>query len=155
MTPRPSANIAGTLTGTGHALVQRVYYEDTDFSGRVYHARYLQFMERGRSDFLRLLGFHHSALSGDGLAFAVHRMTIDFKRPAKIDDCLTIRTLPVRTGGARLILRQTVECDGAELVGADVSVAMIDRRGRPARMPADLRRIFSDFRKSFPINALE
>ena len=84
--------IAGRLTDGGHELRQRVYFEDTDFSGRVYHARYLQFLERGRSDYLRLLGIHHRELAEDGLSFAVSRMEIDFRRPATIDDLLTIGT---------------------------------------------------------------
>jgi len=81
--------ISGRLTDGGHELQQRVYFEDTDFSGRVYHARYLHFMERGRSDYLRLLGIHHRALAADGLAFAVRHLEIDFLEPAGIDDDLT------------------------------------------------------------------
>ena len=88
----------------GHELLQRVYFEDTDFSGRVYHARYLHFMERGRSDYLRLLGIHHRELAAEGLAFAVRRMEIDFLRPAAIDDVLTIRTAALGVGGARIVL---------------------------------------------------
>ncbi len=139
----PAGNLAGRLVDGGHELTQRVYYEDTDFSGRVYHARYLHFMERGRSDYLRLAGYHHTVLAAQGLAFAVHRMTIDFIRPATIDDILTIRTGTVRTGGARLVLAQSVNLDGVELVKADVQVAMIDRNGRAARMPEALRRVIS------------
>ncbi|HSG94677.1 MAG TPA: thioesterase family protein, partial [Afifellaceae bacterium] len=74
--------LAGQLTESGHELRQRVYFEDTDFSGLVYHARYLHFFERGRSDYLRLLGVHHNELAAVGLVFAVKTMTLDFKRPA-------------------------------------------------------------------------
>ena len=135
--------IAGRLVDGGHELVQRVYYEDTDFSGRVYHARYLHFMERGRSDYLRLTGFHHTVLATDGLAFAVHRMAIDFLKPAGIDDCLTIRTRPIGTGGARVNLAQSVDREGIALVRAEVTVALIDARGRPARIPPRLRKALS------------
>src|SRR5687768_10725458 len=93
--------ISGRLTEAGHELVQRVYFEDTDFSGRVYHARYLHFMECGRSDYLRLLDIHHRDLAMDGLAFAVRRMEVDFIKPAAIDDILTILTAPRAVGGAR------------------------------------------------------
>ena len=87
--PHPDTHedhLAGRLTDAGHELLQRVYFEDTDFSGRVYHARYLHFMERGRSDYLRLLGVHHRSLAKEGLGFAVSRMEIEFLRAATIDD---------------------------------------------------------------------
>src|SRR5688500_8764083 len=117
--------LAGRLTDAGHELRQRVYFEDTDFSGRVYHARYLHFMERGRSDYLRLLGIHHRALAADGMAFAVQRMEIDFQKPAAIDDVLTIRTAPTDVGGARIKLGQEIWRDGERLVIAAVTVALI------------------------------
>lgn len=131
--------ISGRLTGAGHELAQRVYFEDTDFSGRVYHARYLQFMERGRSDFLRLVGIHHRALAEDGLAFAVRHMAIDFLRPASIDDVLTIRTTTEETTGARIVLKQEVLCDEVLLVSASVTVALIGVGGRPQKLPAAIR----------------
>ncbi|NMA98977.1 MAG: YbgC/FadM family acyl-CoA thioesterase, partial [Phyllobacteriaceae bacterium] len=91
-----SVGLAGELTEFGHRLVARVYYADTDFSGVVYHARYLEFFERGRSDFLRLAGVHHTELAdgvhGEKLVWVVRRMEIDFKAPAKIDDVLTVET---------------------------------------------------------------
>src|SRR4051812_8874559 len=102
-----ASGLAGRLVAGGHELLQRVYFEDTDFSGRVYHARYLHFLERGRSDYLRLLGIHHRALAAQGLGFAVTRMEIEFRRPAAIDDVMTIRTIPRMVGGARITLEQT------------------------------------------------
>src|SRR5688572_1479245 len=117
--------IAGRLTRRGHELLQRVYFEDTDFSGRVYHARYLHFMERGRSVYLRLLGIHHRALAEDGLAFAVRHMEIDFLRPAAIDDILTIRTETAAVGGARVELSQTVLRGEERLLAASVTVALV------------------------------
>ena len=126
----------------GHELVQRVYFEDTDFSGRVYHARYLHFMERGRSDYLRLLGIHHRELAKDGLAFAVRRMEIDFIRPAAIDDVLTILTAPETVAGARIVLAQEIRRDAERLVAAQVTVVLVGPGGRPMRLPAQVRALF-------------
>lgn len=131
--------LSGELTPNGHVLRQRVYFEDTDFSGLVYHARYLQFMERGRSEFLRTLGIRHSALSEQGLAFAVRRMTIEFDRPARIDDVLTITTKPKHCGGARLILDQSVAREHTLLVRAEVTVALVGPGGKAARLPAEIQ----------------
>jgi acyl-CoA thioester hydrolase len=134
--------LAGTLTESGHELLQRVYFEDTDFSGRVYHARYLHFMERGRSDYLRLLGFHHSGLAADGLAFAVRRMEIDFLRPAGIDDVLAVRTRPSQVTGARIVLEQRILRGDELLVSAEVSIALVGRTGRAMRLPLAVRDSF-------------
>ena len=131
--------IAGRLRDGGHELRQRVYFEDTDFSGRVYHARYLQFLERGRSDYLRLLGIHHRALAADGLSFAVSRMEIDFRRSATIDDLLTIGTETRAVTGARIVLRQTIFRDAEPLVEAAVTVALVGAGGRPLRLPRQIR----------------
>lgn len=131
--------IAGRLTATGHELTQRVYFEDTDFSGRVYHARYLHFMERGRSDYLRLLGVHHRALAEEGLAFAVRHMEIDFLKAASIDDVLTVRTTPSDVRGARVVLAQAVLNGDELLITASVTVALIGAGGRPERLPPAIR----------------
>jgi acyl-CoA thioester hydrolase len=140
--------LAGRLSADGaHELTQRVYFEDTDFSGRVYHARYLQFMERGRSDYLRLLGIHHRALAADGLAFAVRRMEIDFLRAAAIDDVLTIRTVPRQVGGARIVLGQEVSRGDERLVAAEVTVVLVGPRGRALRLP---QQIVSAFVSAIP-----
>jgi len=136
------ADLAGMLTGGGHELVQRVYFEDTDFSGRVYHARYLHFLERGRSDYLRLLGVHHHELAVQGLAFAVHRMELDFLSPAAIDDVLTVASRPLRIGGARIVLEQSIQCEGRDVVKATVHVALVDQAGKPARLPAAVKAAF-------------
>ena len=135
-------SIAGELIGTGHRLMQRVYYEDTDFSGVVYHARYLHFLERGRTDYLRLLGVEQGGLlaigDGEGLAFVVHRMEIDFKAPARMDDILAIDTAAEKAGGAKLVLAQTISCDGRLLIAAKVVVAVVNAKGRPRRLPGEL-----------------
>lgn len=136
-----SDGLSGSLTGGGHRLAQRIYYEDTDFSGVVYHARYLHFLERGRTDYLRCLGVQQGGegLGGDeGLAFVVRHMDIDFKAPARMDDVVEIRTMPHRVSGAKLVLDQTIECNGSPLIQARVTIAVINARGRPRRLPSDV-----------------
>ena len=132
--------LAGRLTAFGHRLDVRVYFEDTDFSGVVYHARYLHFLERGRTDYLRLHGIGHRELMdgrfGEPMAFAVRRMEIEFLRPARIDDVLTVETRTALLGGARVVLDQRILRDGEALVEAKVKVAVISPDGRPRRMPA-------------------
>ncbi len=137
------AHLSGRIADGRHILDVRVYFEDTDFSGRVYHARYLHFLERGRSDYLRLLGVHHRALAQEGLAFAVSHMAIDFLRPATIDDVLTVRTFAVETRGARVVLAQEVLRGTEPLVKATVTVALIGPNGRAARLPPALREALS------------
>lgn len=134
--------IAGELTETGHRLVQRVYYEDTDFTGVVYHARYLHFFERGRTDFLRLLGIHHAALDagehGEKLAWVVRRMEIDFVSPARIDDVLTIETESSKDiGGARIVMNQRILRNAMLLAAAKVEAVLVNSHGRPRRFPKD------------------
>lgn len=127
-------------------LTQRVYYEDTDFSGVVYHARYLHFMERGRTDFLRCLGVEQAKLhaaEGEGLAFVVHRMEIDFKGSARMDDVLEIVTKSEKAAGAKLVLGQEVRLGDRILIAAKVTIAVVNRIGRPRRLPADLAAKFS------------
>lgn len=135
--------LAGRLIGGGHELKQRVYFEDTDFSGRVYHARYLHFLERGRSDYLRLLGIHHRDLAAEGLAFALRHMTINFIRPATIDDIVAVNTAPATISGARIVLSQTLSKEGDRLVEASVTVVLIGSKGRPVRLPALIRAAFA------------
>lgn len=121
-----------------HRLPVRVYYEDTDFSGNVYHAAYLHFFERGRTEFLRDLGLHHSELIHDGIAFAVRRMSIDFLAAAHIDDQLEVTTEVASATAARLNLRQTITRGGSEIVRAEVQVVSIKVTGGAARMPKAL-----------------
>ena len=134
-----SSDLAGRLTEDGHRLEVRVYFEDTDFSGVVYHARYLHFLERGRSDFLRLKGIGHRELLagtfGAPMAFAVRRMEIDFLRPARIDDVLMVETKTRQLGGARVLLDQTIFKGEEVLITANVKVAVISPEGKPMRMP--------------------
>jgi acyl-CoA thioester hydrolase len=117
----------------------RVYYEDTDFSGRVYHAAYLRFMERGRTEWLRALGYEHGALAGEqGVVFAVRRLEIDYFAPAAIDDLLRVETRVAAVRGAAIDFAQTVTRGDKTLVVAKVLVAAL-RNGRPMRIPPALR----------------
>src|SRR5690606_37674475 len=141
------AGLAGVLTPFGHRLTARVYFADTDFSGVVYHARYLEFFERGRSDFLRLAAVHHTELAdgvhGEKLVWVVKRMEIDFRAPARIDDVLTIDTRTEKISGARIHMAQEIKRGENLLVEAKVEAAIIGSSGRPRRFPAEWMVAFS------------
>lgn len=143
----PDLPSSGRHTPDGHILPVRIYFEDTDFSGVVYHASYVRFLERGRTEYIRLLGVHHAALdageTGESIAFAVHRLEIEFKRPARIDDVVEVVTRPKEVRGARIILSQQVRRSGALLVDAIVTVVLVNRAGRPCRIPDELARRFA------------
>ena len=130
-----------TQNGEPHRMRVRVYYEDTDFSGFVYHASYLRFLERGRTELLRGLAGDQSDLhrEAQGLVFVVRRMSLDFVRPARMDDLLTVLTHTNSLRGASVQLTQEVRRDDATLVVAAVTVACV-RDGRAVRLPEVLRR---------------
>jgi acyl-CoA thioester hydrolase len=138
---------SGRHTADGHILPIRIYFEDTDFTGVVYHASYVRFMERGRTEYVRLLGVHHSALdageTGESMAFAVHRLEIEFKRPARIDDVVEVVTRPREVRGARIILSQSIRRGATVLVEAVVTVVLVNREGRPCRIPETLAERFA------------
>ena len=141
---REKTSLENKLIENGHEMQIRVYYEDTDFSGVVYHSNYLRYMERSRTEWLRHLEVFHTDLAQDDSAFAIHRMTLKFGPPALIDDLLTVRTTLQKLTGARSFLRQDVlriDGDGEEtmLCGADVEVAFINHGGGAKRFPDDLR----------------
>lgn len=158
MTNAPSSNsdrqwpdLAGRLIdvdGTrAHALPIRVYFEDTDFSGLVYHASYVRWCERGRSDFLRLLGGDHRKLidgagGNEPAAFVVRRMTFDFLKPARIDELLEVVTRVQAVGAASLTLLQSVMRGDTMLVEAEVTVVLISASGKPLRISGVLREAF-------------
>jgi acyl-CoA thioester hydrolase len=127
-----------------HVLPIRVYYEDTDFSQRVYHASYLRFLERGRTELLRAVSVAQSDLHRDegGLAFVVRRMTIDFLGAALMDDVLTVVTRSREMRGASMTLAQEVRRGDEVLVTADVMVAAV-RDGRAVRIPDSLRTVLT------------
>lgn len=135
-------DLAGRIEGQSHVLPVRVYYEDTDFSGFVYHANYLKFCERARSDCLRLCGVHHHELhwhETDGrMGFVVRRMECDFLKPARIDDLLEVRTTVLDVKGARFELDQRVFCGSELLFCGLVTAAIVDGKGKPKRMPKEL-----------------
>ncbi|MGA2566250.1 MAG: tol-pal system-associated acyl-CoA thioesterase [Pseudolabrys sp.] len=137
-------SLDGEIRGGKHHQQVRVYYEDTDFSGVVYHASYLRFMERGRTNYLRLIGADHRALfeqakaEAPGFAFVVTHMNIDFKRPAFMDDVLDIVTAPEEVKGASVILLQKVMRGDELLVQAHVQVAFVSG-GRARPIPKPLR----------------
>ena len=139
-----SCSFDGEFRDGRHVMSVRVYYEDTDFSGVVYHANYLRFMERGRSNYLRLLGADHRALfeesarEAPGFAFVVRAMTLDFLKPARIDDVLDVITAPEEVKGASITLRQRVARGVDVLVEAQVKVAFVSG-GRARPIPRALR----------------
>ncbi len=132
---------AGAFEGNEHVLPVRVYYEDTDFTGVVYHASYLRFLERGRTDFLRCLGIHHQALwqAEDAVGFAIRKLALEYLKPARIDDALQIRTRPRGAKGVRLLLTQSVARGAETLVTAEVEAVCIGRDGRPKRPPEGMQ----------------
>lgn len=121
-----------------HTFPIRIYYEDTDFSGNVYHAAYLKFMERARTEFLREREVHHTELLKTGLVFAVRELQISYDRPARIDDLLEVRTKVEIIKGARMILSQTVSRKEEVLTRASVTIVAISLEGRPLRLPASV-----------------
>ena len=143
MTPSQSA-LDGTMCDGRHLMTVRVYYEDTDFSGTVYHASYLRFMERGRTNHLRLLGAEHRALLEEaeletpGFAFVVRSMQIEFLKPARMDDVLEVVTAPEEVKGASITLKQQILRADELLVEAHARVAFVCG-GRARPIPKALR----------------
>jgi acyl-CoA thioester hydrolase len=138
----PERNPNSAQSGS-RQLVVRVYYEDTDFSGRVYHASYLRFLERGRTEWLRAQGFEQRELAaGAAVVFAVRRIEIDYLRPALMDDLLTVETTIAAVGGATVDFRQSVVRGQEKVANALVCVVALSN-GRPTRLPGDMRALFS------------
>ena len=136
--------LTGTSDGGAHRFPVRVYYEDTDFSGAVYHANYLRFLERGRTEFLRLAGIDQSALHADGggLLFAVRRLAIDYHRPSRMDEVVVVETRAAEIRGASLHLAQRIRRGNELIATAEVRVAAIIG-GKPARLPDRFRSALS------------
>lgn len=154
----PFLHLAGRLVPGGHVLPVRVYYEDTDFSGIVYHANYLKFMERARSDHLRLIGVVQGELFGEalaeapGFAFVVRSMELQFVKPARIDDVLEIHTSPIEVAGASITLSQKVKRGDELLVEGKVKVAFV-AQGRARRIPDALRKAMGAALREAPLEA--
>jgi acyl-CoA thioester hydrolase len=138
MTDRPTA---GRFEGREHRLPVRVYYEDTDFTGLVYHGNYVRYFERGRSDALRLMGVGHAELlDGDQpMAFVVSKMQLDFLRPARIDEELVVRTRYEAIKGPRLLISQVISRGADDLCRARVEAVCIHLDGPPRRPTVALR----------------
>ncbi|UPK28418.1 tol-pal system-associated acyl-CoA thioesterase [Bradyrhizobium sp. 195] len=139
-----TASLDGEIRDGGHHMQVRVYFEDTDSGQIVYHANFLRFMERGRTNYLRLLGTTQQALlkeaknDAPGFAFVVRSMTIDFLKPAVLDDLLDVVTAPQEVRGASIALLQECRRGDNLLVTARVRVAFISA-GKAQRIPKSLR----------------
>ncbi|WP_184722473.1 YbgC/FadM family acyl-CoA thioesterase [Caulobacter sp.] len=134
----PPDPTAGVFDGREHQLPVRIYYEDTDFSGIVYHANYLRYMERGRSDFFRMVGISHTELATQDTAFAIIRLELDFKRSARIDDALVVRTTYDRVKGPRLFVTQRITRGADVVLEAKGEAVCISLSGRPRRPTAQM-----------------
>jgi acyl-CoA thioester hydrolase len=130
------------MTSSPYSFPVRVYYEDTDFSGVVYHASYLRFMERGRTEMLRSKGVDQGAVlageAADRFGFAVRSLSVDFLKPARMDDLLTIETEIVELGGASMELVQRIKRGAELLISATVRIGCVVE-GKPCRIPAKIR----------------
>ncbi|KIC43726.1 thioesterase [Ruegeria sp. ANG-S4] len=122
-----------------HTFRVRVYYEDTDMGGVVYHANYLKFIERARSDYVRNLGNDQNAMREEGIVWVVRRVEADFLAPAKFDDELEIETSVVSLSGVRLTMAQVVRRGDTDLFRATVTAVCINKDGKPIRLPAEIR----------------
>ena len=138
------------------ALLVRVYFEDTDFSGRVYHGAYVRFLERGRTEHLRALGLDHKSLAAEPvpLYFTLRKLELWFRGPAAIDDLLRIETAVTEGAKASFRMVQRIVLDGAPIVEARVELCVIDGQGRPRRPPARLAEALSpDLPRRRPVEA--
>lgn len=143
---------SGLTRGAVHQFRVRVYYEDTDAGGIVYHANYLNFAERARTEFLRLCDIgQHEMRQADGAGFAVRRCEIDYRMPARLDDVLEVRTTVRELRGARVSAVQAIHMVRGEgvaedwMVRLDLQLACVNQQGRPVRLPARIRAAFEDF----------
>ena len=132
--PEPSA---GWIEGREHQLPVRIYYEDTDFTGMVYHANYLRYFERGRSDFFRIAGISHTELleMAEPTAFTLIRVEVDYRKAARVDDALLVRTTYDAVQGARLLVSQRITRGDELIAEARIQAVCIDLRGRAKRPP--------------------
>jgi len=144
-------SITGELRGKTHVLPLRVYYEDTDAGGIVYHANYLRFAERGRTEMLRSIGIHQKQLHAEtGLAFAVYKGDVHYMKPAKLDDVLMVETALMDLSGASVHVRQIIRRaldDGRDedLVQFNAQVVCMNAEGRAARLPQSLRKVLEPY----------
>lgn len=142
-----AAPTAGWLEGREHVLPVRIYYEDTDFTGMVYHANYLRYFERGRSDFFRLVGISHTELLNlpEPTAFTIVRIEVDYRRAARVDDALEVRTTYDAVKGARLLVSQRILRGGDLIAEAKLQAVCIDLAGRAKRPPRSMADLLSPY----------
>ena len=139
-------SILGTFEGRTHFYPVHIFYEDTDFSGVVYHANYLKFLERARSSFLNLLDITHANLWEEHqMAFTIRKISIEYKSPAKVDDHLVIHTTYDHLEGARLLISQSCYREKTLIVKADIEAACITASGKPVRSPDFLKNELSPY----------
>lgn len=135
---------SGGFSGSAHLFAVRVYFEDTDLSGIVYHANYLRFMERARSDMLRSVGIdQRGTMDSGGGFYAVHDLRISYRRPAKLDDALLVTSTVLAVRAAACEIRQVITRAGEVLTDAVVTAAFLGPDGRPRRQPASWRAAFT------------
>ncbi|HPG88563.1 MAG TPA: tol-pal system-associated acyl-CoA thioesterase [Hyphomicrobium sp.] len=151
MTSSNWPDVAGRIirdeSGQRHVRPVRVYFEDTDAGGVVYHASYIRFCERGRTDYLRLLGTDARGMidgsdSREPAAFVVRRMNCDFVRPARMDDLLEVETRVKELGGASVTLTQVISTGGRRIFEAEVTVVLVSMSGKPLRLSDAIRGAF-------------
>lgn len=141
-----TTNLMGWFDGRTHNFLVHVFYEDTDFSGIVYHANYLKYFERGRSSFLNLLGVEHSVLWDEhNSAFIIRKINLDYLKAARVDDKLTIRTTYDRVKGARLFITQKCYRGDELIIKAECEAACINKDGRPIRASGYLSELLAPF----------
>jgi acyl-CoA thioester hydrolase len=131
----------GQFVGKVHVLPIRIYYEDTDLSGIVYHANYLRFMERGRTEFFRAAGIHKLAdLDGpEPFAWTLRKAALDYMRPAHLNDLIEVHTSATALSGVRMTASQDIYCDGRQLTHGTVEACIISLSGKPKRIPEETR----------------
>lgn len=145
--PDLAGRIIRDENGQRHVRPVRVYFEDTDAGGVVYHASYIRFCERGRTDFLRLLGTDARGMidgsdSREPAAFVVRRMNCDFLRPSRMDDLLEVETRVKELGGASVTLLQAITLEGRRIFEAEVTVVLVSMSGKPLRLSDAVRSAF-------------
>ena len=146
MTDPAPTGASGRLDAATHHFPIRVYFEDTDAFGVVYNARYLGFLERARTEMMRLLGIPHAEMMADhGAVFAIRRYEIDYLSPAKLDDLLDVRTRISEIGGATLTGKHEIWRGETKLLQGKVRLGCINTAGKPMRIPAAFSRRFAEW----------
>ena len=140
-------NGLGYFDGKTHVLPISIYYEDTDLSGVVYHANYLRYMERGRTEFFRLAGISKMAGLEDEepTAWAIRSIAVDYHRPARLDDAVTVRTILTSLSGARMKAIQRVMCGDVLLVEGRIEACITTLTGKARRLPKNVTRTLAPF----------